>query len=128
MVIQLADIEQLAKLQATKREAAAFLGLSLSRFNRLLESDEDVAKAWAFGQAHGCISLRRQQFRLADTSAAMAIHLGKQYLAQRDTTAHELSGPNGSPIQTEGSIDVSKLTPEQRQVLREILTKSQPAD
>lgn len=34
--------------------------------------------------ANGKISLRRNQFRLAEKSAAMAIWLGKQYLGQRD--------------------------------------------
>lgn len=34
--------------------------------------------------AHGKISLRRAQFKLAEKSAAMAIFLGKQYLGQKD--------------------------------------------
>lgn len=34
--------------------------------------------------AHGKLSLRRYQFKLAQKSAAMAIFLGKNYLGQRD--------------------------------------------
>lgn len=34
--------------------------------------------------APGKISLRRKQFRMAESNAAMAIWLGKQYLGQKD--------------------------------------------
>ena len=35
------------------------------------------------------MSLRRNQFRLSEKSAAMAIWLGKQYLGQRDNVEYE---------------------------------------
>lgn len=39
--------------------------------------------------AAGKISLRRAQFRLAETNASMAMFLGKQYLGQRDVEPKE---------------------------------------
>lgn len=42
--------------------------------------------------AAGLISLRRAQFKLAETNAAMNIWLSKQFLGQKDKTEVELSG------------------------------------
>lgn len=38
------------------------------------------------------MSLRRSQFRIAETNATMAIWLGKQYLGQKDYPKEELEG------------------------------------
>ena len=45
---------------------------------------ENFAEAYKKHSAGGKISLRRNQFKLAETNATMAIWLGKQYLNQRD--------------------------------------------
>lgn len=119
MVIKLSEIEELAKLRVTPQEAADFFHISLRKFKQLLE-DPDVSAAWNWGQSHYNISLRRKQFKLADTSAPMAIFLGKQVLGQKDTTAHELSGPNQGPIE----FDVQKLNPEERSELRQLIERA----
>lgn len=41
-------------------------------------------EAWEDGRETGLASLRRQQFKMAETNATMQIWLGKQYLEQRD--------------------------------------------
>jgi hypothetical protein len=38
----------------------------------------------------------------------------------KDQTQQEVSGPNGAPIQTEGKLDVTGLTPEQLRALASI--------
>ena len=45
----------------------------------------------------GKISLRRKQWRLADTSPAMAIFLGKNYLGQSDQKEVKLNGEIKNP-------------------------------
>lgn len=42
------------------------------------------ADTWKKYSARGKISIRRNQLKLSEKSAAMAIFLGKQYLGQRD--------------------------------------------
>ena len=43
----------------------------------------------------GKISLRRNQFKIAENNASMAIFLGKQYLGQRDNIEVEHNAQNG---------------------------------
>ena len=81
------DVEQLAALQCTYEEIAAFCGCDKSTISRNFATEINK------GREAGKISLRRKQFKLADTSAAMAIFLGKNYLGQRDTFEYE-SGDN----------------------------------
>lgn len=108
-------------LQPTQREAAAFLGISIKRFTKLLRDDERVKKAWEEGFEKGKLSLRRKQLRLATTNAQMAIHLGKQYLDQTDSKSVELTGPGGGPLE---SVDLTKLSADERKQLRHLLTQS----
>lgn len=57
------------------------------------------------------IDLRQWQWRTAEQgNPTMLIWLGKQYLEQRDKASHELSGPDGKPIETKNT---SSLTDEQ---------------
>jgi hypothetical protein len=80
----LATIEGLAKIQCTQGEAAAVLGCSRDTFHEFLKSDPDIRARWDNGLESGKASLRRNQFKLSEKNAAMAIWLGKQYLGQRD--------------------------------------------
>lgn len=87
--IDIKELEKLAALQCTQSEAAAWFDCSLATIKRRL-TEAKHREAWERGQGRGLTSLRRTQFRLAESNAAMAIFLGKNYLGQRDKHEHEL--------------------------------------
>lgn len=72
------QVEKLAALQCTMQEVAAFFDVNVSTISRRF------AKEMAKGREMGKMSLRRKQWKLADTNASMAIFLGKNYLGQSD--------------------------------------------
>lgn len=78
--------ENLCRLQCTKKEIASWFKCSEDTIERFCEREYGADFAVCFDKysAAGKISLRRTQFRLAESSAAMAIHLGKNYLSQTD--------------------------------------------
>lgn len=117
-IIKISDLRRLGALQCTKREAAGFLGVGIKTFNRALSSNEKALKAWEDGQQVGKVSLRRKQFNLASVSTPMAIFLGKQILGQKDITTSELTGPDGSRLE---SHDLERLNAQERAQLRELL-------
>lgn len=106
-------------LMCTTSEAAGFFGIMKKTFEEMLRIDEGAKRAWEEGQQKARIGLRRKQMRLADTSAPMAIFLGKQYLGQQDVQVTEVSGRDGAPIQT---AELSGLNGDQRKQLRTLLT------
>ena len=118
--IKLSEIRSIARLQPTRAEAASVLGISVTKFSRLLKEDKRVSKAWEEGFELGKVSLRRKQMRLAGSNAQMAIHLGKQYLNQSETSKLEVSGPGGKAVE----FDVAKLSRDERKQLRNLLTQS----
>ena len=83
------DTEQFKKLcaiQCTLAEIASWFKCSEDTLERWCKREfdmsfADVYKIWS---ADGKISLRRTQFRMAESNVAMAIWLGKQYLGQTD--------------------------------------------
>lgn len=85
------NFKKLCGLQCTLAEIAGFFDCSEDTienwckrtFNR---NFSDVFKDFS---ASGKISLRRNQFRLAEKSATMAIFLGKNYLGQKDSIEYE---------------------------------------
>lgn len=122
--IKISAIRSLSKLQCSDREAAAHFGVSLKTWQELLRIDTKAREAWEEGREHGKTSLRRKQFRLAETSAPMAIFLGKQYLGQNEVQVLEHSGRDGAPIVTQ-AIDFKKdLTKEERAALRSIVARA----
>lgn len=86
--IDLEQMEKLAALQCTYEEISSFFGVSKS----LLSKNKDYSTIIAKGREVGKISLRRKQWKLADTNASMAIFLGKNYLGQKDIQ----DGANGT--------------------------------
>jgi hypothetical protein len=120
--IKLSDVRQCGKIQCTAREAAGFLGIRVSTFNKFLQDDPKVKEAWEQGKQLGRISLRRKQFRLAGQNATMAIFLGKQYLSQRDIQSHALTDGEGQPL------DLSGLSREERDQLRRLVARSGEQD
>lgn len=120
--VKVSEIRRLSGLMCTPREAAGFLGIREKTFLEMIRVDEAAKKAWEEGCQIGKVGLRRKQFRLADTSAPMAIFLGRNYLGQSDVTIVQHSGPEGGPITT---MDLSNLDKDQRKVLRDLLVKAQ---
>lgn len=85
----IALLRNLAKIQCTKKEAAAVLEVSEPTFHAFIKQNEKAFEAWEYGAENGRASLRRTQFQMAEKNAAMAIWLGKQYLGQKDQSAME---------------------------------------
>lgn len=83
------DSEQFKKLcaiQCTLDEIASWFKCSSDTVERWCKREfkmsfADAFKTWS---ADGKISLRRTQFRMAETNCSMAIWLGKQYLGQKE--------------------------------------------
>ena len=73
------EVEKLAMLQCTMSEVASFFDVNVSTISRRF------AKEMTKGREKGKMSLRRKQWKLADTNASMAIFLGKNYLDQKDS-------------------------------------------
>ncbi len=77
-------IEGLASIFCTQKEAAKVFSVRRSTFCAFLAKHKKARTAWETGAGTSRESLRRFQFKLAKTSAAMAIFLGKNYLGQKD--------------------------------------------
>jgi len=88
----LAILHGLGKVQCTWREVAAVLRIDQSTLTRFFQAFPEAREVYEDGLAVGCRSLRRTQFRLAQSSATMAIFLGKQYLGQTDKSEVEHTG------------------------------------
>lgn len=78
--------ENLCALQCTMTEITAVLDVTdktLTGWCRRTYGKK-FSEVFAEKRQKGFVSLRRNQFKLAETSAAMAIFLGKNYLGQID--------------------------------------------
>ena len=78
--------EGLCYIQCTLTEISGVMGLSDDTIERRCKElyGATFAEVFKDKRAGGLISLRRAQFRLAETNATMGIWLGKQYLDQKD--------------------------------------------
>ena len=78
--------EKLCSIQCTKEEIAGFFRCSEDTIDRWCNREYKESFAVVFAQKRGMgrISLRRSQFRMAETNPTMAIWLGKQYLGQAE--------------------------------------------
>lgn len=121
--ISLEILRNLATQQNTIEDAAYVFGVSVKTLKRRLQ-DPEFREAWEGGKAAGRMSLRRLQWRHANSggssAVSMTIHLSKHWLGESDRKMLEMSGPNGEPIKTETTVtvaDYSKLTPEERREL-----------
>jgi len=77
-------IRHLANIQCTKAEAAGALLAGERTFSSFLHLHIKAREAWESGRHEGRVSLRRDQWKRAQRSPAMAIWLGKKYLGQKD--------------------------------------------
>lgn len=91
-------ITRLAGIMCTDEEIAAMMSDNHEQISVDTLTNENNKETFAEckekGQATGKASLRRNQFRLAESNAAMAIFLGKNWLGQSDKieTKTELGG------------------------------------
>lgn len=83
------QFEKLCGIQCTEEEIAGWFKCSIDTIERWCKREygDNFAEVYKKYSVDGKISLRRNQFNLAKTSAAMAIWLGKQYLNQRDNNS-----------------------------------------
>jgi hypothetical protein len=106
--------ENLCALQCTLAEIAYFFNCSEDTIERwcIRNYSEGFADTYKKNSAKGKISLRRIQFRLAETNVSMAIWLGKQILNQRDydinTNMEPIKVVNNVPNETPVVIDDNK--------------------
>lgn len=80
------QFEKLCGLQCTKEEIAGYFDCSEDTIDRWCKREYKDSFAVVFSKRRvpGKISLRRSQFRMAETNPTMAIWLGKQYLGQTE--------------------------------------------
>jgi hypothetical protein len=124
--IDLAELEKLCAMQCTDEEIAAFFGVSTKTVERRrkVERFSDVMER---ARAKGRVSVRRNLFRLAsDGNVAASIFLAKNLLGYRDVVANELSGPDGRPIPIDSRPDLSNLSDEELEQLKNFSEKAQP--
>lgn len=83
--------EDLCSFQCTQSEISSFFKINKTTLIRRAEKHygEDFATIYRHSSEKGLCSLRRTQFVLAKKSAAMAIHLGKALLGQREVVINE---------------------------------------
>ena len=101
------QFEKLCEIQCTLEEIANVLKCSMDTVERWCKRTYEMSFAEAFKKysATGKMSLRRNQFKLAQTNATMAIWLGKQYLGQKDVQVLDATVKEETP-----RIDLSQLT------------------
>ncbi len=85
--------ENACTLQCTQVEIARLFGCSVDTVDRWCKRTygESFAELYNKLSEGGKMSLRRNQMKLSETSATMAIWLGKQWLGQRDKDLSEQS-------------------------------------
>ena len=124
--IDLAELEKLCAMQCTDEEIAAFFGVSTKTVERRRKVPRfsDVMEQ---ARAKGRVSVRRNLFRLASNgNVAASIFLAKNLLGYRDVVANEVSGPDGRPIPIESRPDLSNLSDEELEQLKNYSEKAQP--
>ena len=86
------QFESLCGLQCTREEIADFFEVDMDTVTNWCKRTYGKGFSAVFGEkrAYGKISLRRNQFRMAEKNANMAIWLGKQYLNQKDRPEEEV--------------------------------------
>lgn len=84
--IDKSNFEKLCQMQCTLEEIAGFFDCCDDTINNWCKEvyDDNFSGIYKKKSMAGKISLRRNQFKIAENNASMAIFLGKQYLGQRD--------------------------------------------
>lgn len=79
-------VRKLCQIQCTQEEICAFIEVAEETLRKAAKEvyNKPLGELFSDWRLGGNCSLRRKQWHLADTSAAVAIFLGKQYLGQDD--------------------------------------------
>lgn len=85
-VIDKSQFEKLCSMLCTEMEICGYFGVSHDTLNRWCHQEYDCTFTEIFDEksSMGKISLRRIQFKQAETNPIMAIFLGKNILGQKD--------------------------------------------
>lgn len=103
------SFEKLCGLMCTKEEICSFLGMSDKTLDKYIKQYYDrrsFSEVYNMFRSMGKISVRRNQMKLSEKSAAMAIWLGKVYLGQTDVNPAEALTENNDVLQS--ILDVEK--------------------
>lgn len=86
------QFESLCAIQCTEEEILAVLDIGKNTLLRWCKETygTDFGTIFKEKRQNGRASLRRNQFKLAESNPTMAIWLGKQYLGQKDHTEQEI--------------------------------------
>lgn len=112
--IDTGQFESLCNMQCTLEEIAGFFRCSPDTIENWCKKTYEMTFSETYKKysAGGKISLRRNQFRLAEKNASMAIWLGKQYLGQTDKI--EL----GNTSEDEKGLKIEMVVPEEEDIRR----------
>lgn len=86
------QFENLCGLQCTLDEMCGWFDVCTDTLESWCKREygQNFSEIYKQKRGKGKISLRRSQWRLAETNANMAIFLGKQYLGQTDSPRYEI--------------------------------------
>jgi len=86
-IINKEEFEKLCALQCTLAEICDWFNVQDDTLNSWCKENYDgktFSEIFKVKRGKGLVSLRRNQWKLAEKNAAMAIFLGKNYLGQKD--------------------------------------------
>lgn len=86
------QFEKLCAMQCTQEEMCGFFDVDENTINAWCKRTykKGFSEVFRLKRGVGKVSLRRSQWKLAETNATMAIWLGKQYLGQTDQPAENI--------------------------------------
>lgn len=92
-IIDKSQFEKLCSILCTEQEICGFFGTSHDTLNRWCHQEYEMTftEVWERKSSIGKISLRRIQFKQAETNPSMAIWLGKQILGQSEQIEEKVS-------------------------------------
>lgn len=110
--INFEQFKKLCALQCTLEEIAGFFDCSIDTIERWCKRELKTSFADSYKKysVSGKISLRRWQFKMAETNVTMAIWLGKQYLGQKDQQEITMSSDDDTIKEMEKYFDEKKKT------------------
>lgn len=91
--IDIVMFETMCGIQCTKDEMCDILNIDEKTLTRWCKETYNMgfSEIYKKKSATGKMSLRRMQYKLAESNASMAIFLGKQYLGQKDVVENQVT-------------------------------------